>query len=119
MIMQTKATFQHTQSTGGSCHNKGPERITSKKWIALTGQPNVGKSLLFNRLTGSRVAVSNYPGTTVAVDKGGMTIGQESYDLWDLPGMYSLMPITEEERVAKMALLNSRPDYILHVVDAR
>jgi len=118
-IMATKTTFQHTKNGGGSSHKTGPEQITRRKWIALTGQPNVGKSLLFNRLTGSRVAVSNYPGTTVAVDRGGMTIGQDTYDLWDLPGMYSLLPITEEERVAKMALLNSRPDYILHVVDAR
>ena len=117
--MQTKTTSQHNKSSGSSCHHTGAEQITSQKWIALTGQPNVGKSLLFNRLTGSRVAVSNYPGTTVAVDRGQITIGQDTYDLWDLPGMYSLLPITEEERVAKMALLNNRPDYILHVVDAR
>jgi len=117
--MQTKTPTQQAKSSGSSCHKTGQEPLTSQKWIALTGQPNVGKSLLFNRLTGSRVAVSNYPGTTVAVDRGQMTIGQDTYDLWDLPGMYSLLPITEEERVAKMALFNSRPDYILHVVDAR
>lgn len=119
MNTKTQTNKQHTRTAGASCHHAGPETITSQKWIALTGQPNVGKSLLFNRLTGSKVAVSNYPGTTVAVDRGQMTIGTDTYDLWDLPGMYSLLPITEEERVAKMSLINSQPDYVLHVVDAR
>jgi ferrous iron transport protein B len=103
----------------GSCHHSEREQNTYQKWIALTGQPNVGKSLLFNRLTGSRVAVSNYPGTTVAVDKGQIAIGPDKYDIWDLPGMYSLLPITEEERVAKNSVLTNQPEYILHVVDAK
>jgi ferrous iron transport protein B len=104
----------------GSCHHHSErEQNTNQKWIALTGQPNVGKSLLFNRLTGSRVAVSNYPGTTVAVDKGQIAIGPDKYDIWDLPGMYSLLPITEEERVAKNSVLTNQPEYILHVVDAK
>ncbi|MFP4526745.1 MAG: ferrous iron transport protein B [Bacteroidales bacterium] len=90
-----------------------------QKWIALSGQPNVGKSLLFNRLTGSRATVSNYPGTTIAVDKGHITLGTEKFEIWDLPGLYSLLPITEEERVAKRALIEEKPDYILHVVDAK
>jgi len=103
----------------GSCHHSEREQNTNQKWIALTGQPNVGKSLLFNRLTGSRVAVSNYPGTTVAVDKGQIALGPDKYDIWDLPGMYSLLPITEEERVAKNSVLTNQPEYILHVVDAK
>ena len=103
----------------GSCHHTERAENTNQKWIALTGQPNVGKSLLFNRLTGSRVAVSNYPGTTVAVDKGQIAIGPDKYDIWDLPGMYSLLPITEEERVAKNSVLTNQPEYILHVVDAK
>lgn len=90
-----------------------------QKWIALSGQPNVGKSLLFNRLTGSRATVSNYPGTTIAVDKGHITLGTEKFEIWDLPGLYSLLPITKEERVAKRALIEEKPDYILHVVDAK
>ena len=109
----------HTEKAKGACHQSGSKVETKEKWIALTGQPNVGKSLLFNRLTGSRVAVSNYPGTTVAVDKGQMTLGTEKYDIWDLPGMYSLLPITEEERVAKQSVLTSHPEFILHVVDAK
>jgi ferrous iron transport protein B len=117
--MENQVITQNTQSVKESAENTGTNNRNGNKWIALTGQPNVGKSLLFNRLTGSRVAVSNYPGTTVAVDKGQLTIGKEKYDIWDLPGMYSLLPITEEERVAKMALINNKPDYVLHIVDAK
>ncbi len=117
-ISEKQSKKQHKPAKG-SCHQTGQQEITSERWIALTGQPNVGKSLLFNRLTGSKVAVSNYPGTTVAVDRGQLVIGTEKYDIWDLPGMYSLLPITEEERVAKMSLLRNKPDFVLHVVDAR
>lgn len=117
--MDNNTTIQDRQSAKNSCHNTGTEEIKRSKWIALTGQPNVGKSLLFNRLTGSRVAVSNYPGTTVAVDKGQIAVGTEKFDVWDLPGMYSLLPITEEERVAKKAVVDNQPDYVLHVVDAK
>ncbi|MCF8335917.1 MAG: ferrous iron transport protein B [Bacteroidales bacterium] len=119
--METKAKQykKPDKSISPSCHNTGTGNIQSERWIALTGQPNVGKSLLFNRLTGSMVTVSNYPGTTVAVDRGQLVIGNEKYDIWDLPGMYSLLPITEEERVAKLSLLLNKPDFVLHVVDAR
>ncbi len=119
--MGIEQEYKQKQCKGASasCHGVGSPDVTSERWIALTGQPNVGKSLLFNRLTGSRVAVSNYPGTTVAVEKGQFTLARDKYDIWDLPGMYSLLPITEEERVAKMALFRNRPSFVLHVVDAR
>ncbi|MGM0574044.1 MAG: ferrous iron transport protein B [Bacteroidota bacterium] len=119
--MKDHSIITDQKSSSASCHqtDAGQASGEAKKWIALTGQPNVGKSLLFNRLTGSRAAVSNYPGTTVAVDKGQITLGTEKYGIWDLPGMYSLLPITEEERVAKLALLKEKPSYILHVVDAK
>jgi len=119
--MENHSIITDRKASAASCHHAdaGKKEGEAKKWIALTGQPNVGKSLLFNRLTGSRAAVSNYPGTTVAVDKGQITLGTERYGIWDLPGMYSLLPITEEERVAKLALLEERPSYILHVVDAK
>ncbi|MFW5944054.1 MAG: ferrous iron transport protein B [Bacteroidota bacterium] len=119
MNISDQQTKKQHKPADGSCHHIGQQEITSQRWIALTGQPNVGKSLLFNRLTGSKVAVSNYPGTTVAVDRGQLIIGKEKYDIWDLPGMYSLLPITEEERVAKLSLLKNKPDFVLHVVDAR
>jgi len=87
--------------------------------ILLVGNPNVGKSALFNRLTGAYAAVSNYPGTTVAIDEGRCKLNGREFAVIDSPGMYSLLPITEEERVAKRLLLEERPALVLHVVDAK
>ncbi len=94
------------------------EEVTQPK-IVLVGNPNVGKSVLFNVLTGSYTTVSNYPGTSVEVSSGRCRIDGRSYEVLDTPGMYSLMPITEEERVARKILLEDRPEILLHVVDAR
>ena len=90
-----------------------------KKKVALVGNPNVGKSVLFNALTVAYVTVSNYPGTSVEVSRGSAQIHGESCEIIDTPGMYALLPITEEERVAREILLTERPDLVLHVVDAR
>ncbi|MDT8419631.1 MAG: ferrous iron transport protein B [Desulfuromonadales bacterium] len=87
--------------------------------IILVGSPNVGKSVLFNVLTGSYTTVSNYPGTSVEVSRGSCDIAGTSYEVLDTPGMYSIMPITEEERVARQILLNETPHAVLHVIDAR
>jgi len=86
--------------------------------VVIVGQPNVGKSLLFNRLTGAYVTVSNYPGTTVEVVHG---VGRlpTPVDVIDTPGMYRLLPITDEERVARDILLRDRPSVVVHVVDAK
>ncbi|MEW6087968.1 MAG: FeoB small GTPase domain-containing protein [bacterium] len=89
------------------------------KKIVIVGSPNVGKSLLFNRLTGSYVTVSNYPGTTVEVSRGKTEIGGRTFDVIDTPGTYSLFVITEEERVARNILLSEKPDVVLHVVDSK
>ncbi len=89
------------------------------KRIALVGNPNVGKSALFNALTGAYVTVSNYPGTSVEVSRGAVIIDGVSCEIIDTPGMYALLPITEEERVAREILLNESPDLIIHVLDAR
>jgi ferrous iron transport protein B len=87
--------------------------------VVLVGNPNVGKSVLFNRLTGRYVVVSNYPGTTVEVARGQARIGNTTCEVIDTPGMYSLSPITEEERVARALLLQERPNVVVHVVDAK
>lgn len=89
------------------------------KKIAIVGSPNVGKSVLFGALTGKYVFVSNYPGTTVEVSRGKMVIENIEYEVIDTPGMYSFLPITEEERVARAIILNEKPDIILHVIDAK
>ncbi len=87
--------------------------------VAIVGNPNVGKSVLFNKLTGRYVTVSNYPGTTVEVTKGVATVYRVKFNLVDTPGMYSMSPITEEERVSRRLLIEDRPDLVLHVVDAK
>jgi len=102
----------------GSEQGEGAAAETTKK-VALVGNPNVGKSVLFNALTGAYVAVSNYPGTSVEVSRGSSTIEGQPFEIIDTPGMYSILPITEEERVARQILLNERPDVVLHVLDAR
>jgi ferrous iron transport protein B len=87
--------------------------------VALVGNPNVGKSVLFNALTGAYVTVSNYPGTSVEVSRGNAVIGGGTWQVIDTPGMYSIHTITEEERVAREILLKETPDVVLHVLDAR
>jgi ferrous iron transport protein B len=99
-----------------------PERSDggeAQRKIAIVGNPNVGKSVIFNSFTGSYTVVSNYPGTTVEVSRGKCKIGVETFEVVDTPGMYSLLPITEEERVARDILMNENPCVLLHVVDAK
>ena len=87
--------------------------------VVIVGNPNVGKSVMFNNLTGAYVTVSNYPGTTVEVSRGKGKIGEDEIEVIDTPGMYSLLPITEEERVARTILLEEHPELILHMIDAK
>jgi len=104
----------------GSCCGKEGEAIKGNlNKIAIVGSPNVGKSLLFNRLTGAYVTVSNYPGTTVEVSRGKTKIGEQEFEVIDTPGMYSLLPITEEERVARTLLLKEKPNIVIHIVDTK
>ena len=85
--------------------------------IALAGNPNAGKTTLFNALTGSNQFVGNWPGVTVEKKEGAMK-GQEDVIVTDLPGIYSLSPYSPEEMVARRYLAEERPDVILNIVDA-
>jgi len=106
--------------TGGGCHGDGGQQSSNvRRKLAIVGNPNVGKSVLFNKLTGAYVTVSNYPGTTVNVSRGKAKIAGEEWEIIDTPGMYSLLPIIEEERVARLLLFAEKPGAILHVVDAK
>mgnify|MGYP000504207554 CR=1 FL=1 len=98
---------------------RGKRKENKLKKIILVGSPNVGKSVLFNILTGAYVTVSNYPGTTVEISEGKGKIFGRSIEVIDTPGMYSLLPITEEEKVAREILLSEIPDVVLHVIDAK
>lgn len=84
--------------------------------IALAGNPNCGKTTLFNDLTGSAQYVGNWPGVTVE-KKDGVLLGHKKVVIQDLPGIYSLSPYSLEEVVARNYLVNERPDAILNIVD--
>jgi ferrous iron transport protein B len=86
------------------------------KKIVLVGNPNIGKSALFSRLTGARVNISNYPGTTVEYTRGYMKLGKEKVKILDAPGTYSLEPTSKSERVAKELIEDS--DVIINVLDS-
>ena len=74
-------------------------RTDERAGVVLVGQPNVGKSALFGALTGSYVTVSNYPGTTVEITTGSMTLGGRKIQVIDTPGAHSFNPTSEDERV--------------------
>ncbi len=86
------------------------------KKIVLMGNPNVGKSVVFSRLTGAEVITSNYPGTTVDFSRGRMLLGGESVEIVDAPGTYSLEPTNKAEEVALS--LAEQADCVINVVDA-
>jgi len=86
------------------------------KKISLMGCPNVGKSVVFSRLTGVNVISSNYPGTTVDFTKGNTRIGREKFELIDVPGTYSLEPTSKAEEVARSMLQEG--DIVIDVADA-
>ncbi|TES84326.1 GTP-binding protein [Candidatus Aerophobetes bacterium] len=86
--------------------------------ILLMGNPNVGKSVIFNRLTGIRVVVSNYPGTTIEFLEGSMMVDGRRVQIIDVPGAYSLVPSDKAEEVAVNILMKEKPHLIVDVVDA-
>ena len=112
-----------------SCHvareqaGAGPSVLTLRAHplrIALVGQPNVGKSVVFGRLTGRYATVSNYPGTTVAITKGRALIGAEVCDVIDTPGVNALEGVvSEDERITRDVLTTGAADLVVQVADAR
>jgi ferrous iron transport protein B len=86
--------------------------------VALAGNPNTGKSTVFNALTGLRQHTGNWPGKTVTRAEGGFSYGEHRYKLVDLPGTYSLLSTSLDEEVARDFILFGRPDVTIVVVDA-
>ena len=86
--------------------------------IALVGNPNSGKTTLFNNLTGSTAHVGNWPGVTVDKKEGLYKKLDEPIEIIDLPGIYSLSPYTPEEIIARNYILEEKPDCIINIVDA-
>ena len=86
--------------------------------FALAGNPNSGKTTLFNSLTGSTAHVGNWPGVTVDKREGTYKKGEEKVDIVDLPGIYSLSPYTPEEVISRNYILDEKPDCVINIVDA-
>src|SRR3712207_597932 len=86
--------------------------------IALIGNPNCGKSTIFNAITGSKQHIGNWPGVTVEKKEGKVKVDNEVYTIIDLPGTYSLGAYSEDERVARDYILKEKPDVVVNVVDA-
>jgi len=90
------------------------EKIT----IALAGNPNSGKTSMFNAITGARQHVGNYPGVTVEKKWGHVSLGGHDVEVVDLPGTYSLTAYSMEELVARDYIIKQKPDVVIDVVDA-
>ncbi|MEW6696680.1 MAG: ferrous iron transport protein B [Bacillota bacterium] len=86
--------------------------------VALTGNPNTGKSTIFNALTGARQHIGNWPGVTVDKKVGQMSRGDKQFTIIDLPGTYSLSAYSIEEKIVKDYLTQEKPDMVVNVVDA-
>ena len=86
--------------------------------IALAGNPNSGKTTLFNALTGSNQYVGNWPGVTVERKEAQFQIGDDQATLVDLPGVYSLSPYSIEENITRHFIAQHSPDVVLNIVDA-
>lgn len=95
--------------------------VNMRNWdyvVALAGNPNTGKSTVFNALTGLRQHTGNWPGKTVARAEGGFGYGDKRYKLVDLPGTYSLLTTSTDEEIARNFILFGRPDVTVVVADA-
>lgn len=87
--------------------------------LVLVGNPNVGKSVIFGLLTGKYVTVSNYPGTTVEIMRGNISLAGKTRLLIDAPGVNSLIPMSEDEKVTRDILLHEAPNGVVQVADAK
>ena len=102
----------HSTGYDAEAHDRRPMRI------ALAGNPNCGKTTLFNALTGSNQYVGNWPGVTVEKKEGTAHLGDKSFTVVDLPGIYSLSPYSMEEIVTRDFVIEEEPDCVIDIVDA-
>ena len=113
---QLRAHEHELEAHGGRYDPREHDRRTMR--IALAGNPNCGKTTLFNALTGSNQYVGNWPGVTVEKKEGEARIGDRTVTVVDLPGIYSLSPYSMEEIVARDFIIGEAPDCVIDIVDA-
>ena len=124
MTTQTISTPTPAACEGCAIHNAAMLKklgVDMSSWdyvVGLAGNPNVGKSTVFNALTGLRQHTGNWPGKTVSRAEGGFLYGDKRYKMVDLPGTYSLLATSLDEEVARDFILFGQPDVTLIVVDA-
>ncbi len=112
------ASCQSCRSCGNDLFRLGVDLAKWDHVIALAGNPNTGKSTIFNALTGLRQHTGNWPGKTVARAEGGFRYDNKRYKLIDLPGTYSLLSASVDEEVARDFILFGKPDCTIVIVDA-
>lgn len=95
-----------------------PKEGLQTRTIAVVGNPNSGKTTLFNGLTGSNQRIGNWPGVTIEKKVGKLRWGEKAYDVVDLPGIYSLSAVSEDERIARDYILSGDADLVVNIVDA-
>ncbi|HEX3073893.1 MAG TPA: FeoB small GTPase domain-containing protein, partial [Ignavibacteriales bacterium] len=112
--MKSDAFFKNAGHSHGShdTYTDTVETAQEKKKLVLVGNPNVGKSLFFNFLSGMYVDVSNFPGTTISITRG----SYKNYNIYDTPGIYGVSSFNDEEKVARDIILES--DVVLNVVNS-
>ena len=110
------STEMREPATSGDAVEPVPARSCTR--AAIAGNPNSGKTSIFNHLTGTVQSVGNWPGVTVARKEGRAYLGDREFTIVDLPGTYSLTPYSLEERVARDFLIDNRPEVVIDVVDA-
>jgi ferrous iron transport protein B len=103
------------------CHAEKKEdgQVSADGRVILVGAPNVGKSVIFGHLTGRYVTVSNYPGTTVEISKGIYRSANGDMELIDTPGVNSLLPMSEDEKVTRDIILKEGAPTVLQVCDSK
>ena len=118
-MQQEEANRQEKKLGMKSARAERQQSDDSREKVILIGNPNVGKSVIFNYLTGKYVTVSNYPGTTVEVSTGTLTAHGKKLQVLDTPGVNSLIPMSEDEKVTRDILLKEVKSYLIQVMDTK
>ncbi len=118
-MQQEEANRQEKKLTMKSPRTDRQQADDSREKVILVGNPNVGKSVIFNYLTGKYVTVSNYPGTTVEVSTGTLSAHGKKLQVLDTPGVNSLIPMSEDEKVTRDILLKEEKSHLIQVMDTK